>query len=554
MTRSNLFVAATILALTLAGYFLFPGHTYLQADTQIYLPILERYWDPSVFSKEILARRPHVSFTIYDETALWLRKLTGLDFRVVLTLQQLLFRALGILGVYLVGTSFRLSTKMALLVASVYALGATVLGPTVLTVEYEPVPRGFAVPLLLLALGFVAHGRDIAAGIAASAAFLYHPPTVYTFWIVYFCLTLRPTRPSIMSLRIEGLLPLLGAVLVLFFFSRLQPGVAEAPQFLGRIDPMIEKLQRWRAPYNWVSLWLPKCYWHYALLWVITAIAYLRVRKHASEDLKFMLVGLPLLGVASVPLSFLLLEKLKWIMVPQWQPARAVLFITVLAAVLAVVAGVRAVQQKRLVEGCLWLVIGFSIPASSYAQDVLFPNLADPLIRRRAAVVLIVAAAAALAAWAEARAARWATGSWAAAIALPLLLLPGFGKISNYPRLESPGLRELARWARSSTPKDAVFLFPDAGRSFEPGYFRAVALRAVYVDWKSGGQVNFLPRFGEEWWRRWQATMAGRKRPPTPEEYAALGIDYVVARPGSHAEGLRPVFSNSRYTLSRVAR
>jgi hypothetical protein len=420
-------------------------------------------------------------------------------------------------------------------------------------VEYEPVPRGFSVPLLLLATGFVAHGRDIAAGIAASLAFLYHPPTVYTFWIIYFCLTLRPTRPSVMSLRIGGLLPLLGAVLVLFVLSRLQPGVSEPQQFLGRIDPLTEKLQRWRAPYNWVSLWLPKCYWHYALVWVLTALAYLRVRKLASEDLKFMLVGLPLLGVASVPLSYLLLEKLKWIMIPQWQPARAVLFITVLAVVLAAVAGIRAVRENRLAEGFPWLLICFAVPASPYLQDFLLPNLADPLIRRRAAVVVVLAAAGALAAWAESRAARWATGAWAAAIALPLLLLPGFGKVVNYPKLETPELRELVQWARSSTPKEAVFLFPDAGRSPEPGYFRAEALRPVYVDWKSGGQVNFLPRLGEEWWRRWQATMGGKNRPGTSEGYAALGIDYVAIRPAKGSAHAQPAFANARYAVLRVS-
>ena len=41
----RLVVAAAICALTLLNYFQFPGHTYLQADTQIYVPILEHIWD-----------------------------------------------------------------------------------------------------------------------------------------------------------------------------------------------------------------------------------------------------------------------------------------------------------------------------------------------------------------------------------------------------------------------------------------------------------------------------------------------------------------------------
>ena len=49
-----------------------------------------------------------------------------------------------------------------------------------------------------------------------------------------------------------------------------------------------------------------------------------------------------------------------------------------------------------------------------------------------------------------------------------------------------------------------MFLFPDAGHSLYPGLFRSEALRAVYVDWKSGGQVNYLKDFAGEWYTRWQ--------------------------------------------------
>ena len=51
--------------------------------------------------------------------------------------------------------------------------------------EFEPTPRAFAVPLLVLATGLAAHRRYLGAGIAGAAAFLIHPPTVYPFWAVY---------------------------------------------------------------------------------------------------------------------------------------------------------------------------------------------------------------------------------------------------------------------------------------------------------------------------------------------------------------------------------
>jgi uncharacterized membrane protein len=163
----NTAVAAALVLLTLLGFFQFPGHTFLQQDTQIYMPILEHFWDHSVFDRELIAKDPHVSFTIYDEMALFLRYATGLGFETVLIAQQLILRALGLLGIYWIATSMRLRSRLALLVTAVLSLGATIGGPAVLSIEYEPVPRGFAVPLLLLAVGLTAHGRYVWAGIAA---------------------------------------------------------------------------------------------------------------------------------------------------------------------------------------------------------------------------------------------------------------------------------------------------------------------------------------------------------------------------------------------------
>jgi hypothetical protein len=77
LERATLF--AGVLLIALLTYY-FPGHTYLHQDTQIYVPMFERIWDPSVLAKDLSATRPHTTFTIYDETALALRYLTGQSF------------------------------------------------------------------------------------------------------------------------------------------------------------------------------------------------------------------------------------------------------------------------------------------------------------------------------------------------------------------------------------------------------------------------------------------------------------------------------------------
>ena len=84
----RVWAGAAILAISLLHFFQFPGHTWLQSDTQIYAPILEHMWDPTVLGKDLIVQHPHVAFTLYDETAIALRKATGLDFRQVLEGEQ----------------------------------------------------------------------------------------------------------------------------------------------------------------------------------------------------------------------------------------------------------------------------------------------------------------------------------------------------------------------------------------------------------------------------------------------------------------------------------
>ncbi len=98
--RPHVLFAAT-LALALLSFFQFPGHTWLQQDSQIYVPILEHLRDPSALRNDILAQKPHVAFTLYDEAARLLRAVSGLGFKEVLQAQQIAARAFGIFGLYL---------------------------------------------------------------------------------------------------------------------------------------------------------------------------------------------------------------------------------------------------------------------------------------------------------------------------------------------------------------------------------------------------------------------------------------------------------------------
>jgi hypothetical protein len=200
------------------------------------------------------------------------------------------------------------------------------------------------------------------------------------------------------------------------------------------------------------------------------------------------------------------------------------------------VAGCVAARERRYAEALVWFVLAYLVPVNTTI-------IALPDWRRAAAIVALAAAGAA-----SFRPARGQRAALAATALAAFFVIPMFGRVVNYPKLHTQEVTQLARWARASTPADAVFMFPAFGKDLSPGIFRSEALRAVYVDWKGGGQVNYLKELGEQWWARWQ--QAGRLL--TPDEYRGLGIDYVVVRPGHGPPGMTPVFENARFAVYRL--
>lgn len=517
----RLATASLCLAFALLSFFQFPGHTWLQQDTQIYAPILEHLRDPSVLRNEILVAEPHVAYTLYDETTIFLRRVTGLGFEEVLAAQQIATRALCFWGLMLLAEALGLGYGASLAAAAICTLGAVVAGPTVLTVEYEPSPRAFALPLVLLAMGLASRARYRGAGFAGAAAVLYHPPTALAFWGMWTLLALWPDRNR--KERLVAFAPLAVAVAILGAAARSQP---QNQTFITHLSPLIEMLQRMRASYVFISTWPWHIIAHYLILFAILVLAMSRLRDAIPIEARAFLLGLPFIGLLTMPVSWLLLEQWKWGVIPQLQPMRTLLFVTLAMTLTTAAAGFRAARKT---EAAAWLALAFLLP--------LQPVVTGPFAWGRIALALALGAAAAF------------SGRWAPAVACAAFFaIPWIGGVVNYPRIQTPELAQLSAWARANTARDAVFLFPDTPRSLDPGVFRADALRAVYVDWKGGGQVNYLRDFGEQWWFRWQQTLARKFTPADLPRYEALGIRYVVLR-REHLSGVAPLWENSRYAV-----
>lgn len=527
-------VAIGLGLLTWLGYAYFPGHTYLQQDTQIWIPVMEHLHDPSVLSKELIVTGAHVRLTLFDDVALWVRRATGLEFEPLLIGLQLLFRWGGLLGVYLLARALRISVAASLLAAALFGMGLTAAGPAVLSVEYEPVPRGFAFPLSLLALGLMAHNHPRWSAIALGIAFLFHAPTIWPYLLMIVIECFIADAEHRRDLRI-GLLWFSGFVGALLLIAFLSPAGPMNP-FWATLTPEHERLQRMRASYNWVSLWPASYLAQYAVLAGVASLACWRLRDALPARLKPYLWGLIWIGPLTIPASWLLLEQMKWALMPQIQPMRALLYTASLAAILAALA---ALHARRWTERIPWLALVCFLPLTG---DWL---RATPAVLGTAAAMTVITTIVIT-----------SNRTWGIAAACLLCSYAPlrWAQVKNYPDLNSPELTALVEWARAATPPDAVFLFRDLPKRNETGLFRSRARRAVYVDWKGGGQVNYYEGYAHEWWSRWQATMAKPFALEDLDDLRQRGIRYLVfARvPREFENPQRLVYRNARFSVVRL--
>ena len=67
-----------------------------------------------------------------------------------------------------------------------------------------------------------------------------------------------------------------------------------------------------------------------------------------------------------------------------------------------------------------------------------------------------------------------------------------------------PNVREIAAWAKASTPKDAMFFVDpgDAGGWDDWDHFRGLSQRGIFTQWEDGTAINWSPNFAVQWARQ----------------------------------------------------
>ena len=106
----------------------------------------------------------------------------------------------------------------------------------------------------------------------------------------------------------------------------------------------------------------------------------MRIRHAVGVELRVLLLGLAALGLLTMPLSWLLLEQFHWGLVPQVQPMRALLFLTLGMQFFTAAAGARAIAAHRPAEAFAWFTFAYLLP--------LQPVLTGPFVWSRVDLAL----------------------------------------------------------------------------------------------------------------------------------------------------------------------
>jgi hypothetical protein len=276
--------------------------------------------------------------------------------------------------------------------------------------------------------------------------------------------------------------------LILGNFMQLQVGLGGGQELISRMSAAMVQLTQLRTPWVWVTGWLFHGIWSYLFLSVASAWALTLIWKRTERLTRWVLVGLSVSGLLSVAVAIGLLHARVHLAV-EMQPARNLAFSVALAVLLC---GAAAAHTRKWP----WTVLVLAAVLNPQVLDLLHGRLA---LTRRAP--------------------------------------------------SSPEVAELAGWAERSTWGSSLFQFPDAGRSNEPGIFRALSRRALWADWQSGLIADDSDPAGQEWWSRWQDTMEGGYYAGRVQNMLPLPVDYFVLTREHVLSGVKPAFANSRFVV-----
>jgi hypothetical protein len=110
--------------------------------------------------------------------------------------------------------------------------------------------------------------------------------------------------------------------------------------------------------------------------------------------------------------------------------------------------------------------------------------------------------------------------------------------------------RQVAEWARENTPVTASFLVPVKGT--DNAIFQFISQRKVWVDWKRGAAVMWMPAYYDEWHRRFAEVSALDTHQKRGIYAGQNGLDYIIEACPADREA-NAAFATKRLCVYRAA-
>jgi hypothetical protein len=208
-------------------------------------------------------------------------------------------------------------------------------------------------------------------------------------------------------------------------------------------------------------------------------------------------------------------------------------------------AGLAAASRSRLIESWLWFIPVMLLPMTVRVLDLAKVTELDNLRVLLVGVALSGALVLLISRFHE-RKRRWTS---ILAPVCAVFAMPFLAGVRNYPHIDTGPILQVADWAKTNTWGSSMFLFPDAGHAPYPGVFRAESRRALWVDWKSGGQANYFESVGAEWLARWHQAMEGAFSVPRLQNLLPLPIDYYVLKREHRLASVKPVYESAGFVV-----
>lgn len=249
-----------VFLLSIFSHMIFPGYNVGIQDHKIYIPLIEKIYNPSLFHKDLLMFEDYsfLGYSLYGNLIVFLIKYLHVDIYIVLFFLSIIARFLFCYALYEVVLFFTKDKKFSLAAPIFIISGLTVYGTATITFDSLLLPRTIGLSLSMLFLAFFLKRKVFFSAIILGLAVLFHPTTALIFLLYMYAELFFLWRHKKFKLKqaFFALIP------VIFFIAMRHFAPGMNFDYFLKIIPQFEHVLRFGVPYLFITSWnIYSCLW-----------------------------------------------------------------------------------------------------------------------------------------------------------------------------------------------------------------------------------------------------------------------------------------------------